>query len=260
MTSRSESGTLAEPRRTTAADVALALGDDALVASQRLIEWIARAPSIEEDVALANIALDLLGQARTLLAYAGSLQDPPRTEDDLAYLRDAGAFRNVALLERENGDFAVTMVRQLLLSAYQYELYGALRDGPDPTLAAIAAKAVPEVRYHRDHARLWVVRLGDGTPESRRRTEAALASEWPWFAGLFAPVTTADPIDLAALEAPARAWLGAVLTDATLAVPGPVTDPDPAVIDGRRGRHTPALTELLTELQLVAREHPGASW
>jgi ring-1,2-phenylacetyl-CoA epoxidase subunit PaaC len=230
---------------TSRSEVPLALGDDALVMSQRLVEWVARAPEIEEDVALANIALDLLGQARMLLTHAGSLMDPVRTEDDLAYWRDAGDFRNAVLVERENGDFAVTMTRLLLFSAYQCELYDELRSAEDPTLAAIAAKALPEVRYHRDHARLWVLRLGDGTEESHRRMTAALDAEWPWFPGLGAPA------------AKARAWVTEVLVAATLTV---TAAPEAVLPDGRRGEHTPALVDLLAELQVVARAHAGASW
>src|SRR4051794_22661154 len=166
-------------------DYVLALADDALIASHRLTEWIAHAPQIEEDVALGNIALDLLGQARLLLEYAGSLSDPPATEDELAYFRDERAFRNVSLVERPNGDFAMTMARLLLFSAYQCELYSRLQHSTDPILAAVAAKAVKEVDYHRDHARQWVLRLGDGTPESHTRMQAAVDEEWPWVAELF---------------------------------------------------------------------------
>lgn len=222
----------------------LALGDDALMMAQRLIEWVARAPEIEEDVAIANIALDLLGHARMLLTHAGSLMDPPRTEDDLAYLRDPADLRNAVLVERPNGDFAVLMTRLLLFSAHQVELYDALAESGDEVLAAIAAKARPEVRYHRDHARLWVLRLGDGTAESHRRTVAALGQEWPWFAGLGEHARAARP------------WVLAVLAEATLGVP----DVPDATLDGRRGEHTDALDDLLVELQSVAREHVGASW
>ena len=247
----------------TEAEYAVALADDALVASQRLVEWVARAPQIEEDVAIGNIALDLLGQARLLYQYAGSLTDPPRTEDDLAYFRDERAFRNVCLVERENGDFAVTMVRLLVLAAYQRELYDRLARSVDPTLAAIAAKAVKEVAYHRDHARQWVLRLGDGTPESHRRTQVALEAEWPWVSELFeggwlvpALVERGVAVAPATLEEPVLAFLREVIDEATLAEP----DPRPAVTAGREGRHTEALGHLLAELQHLARSHPGAGW
>lgn len=244
-------------------DYTLALADDALIASHRLAEWVARTPQLEEDVALGNIALDLLGQARLLLQYAGSLDVPPRTEDDLAYFRDERAFRNVSLVERPNGDFAVTMARLLLLAAYQRELYGRLAASTDATLAAIAAKAVKEVDYHRDHARQWVLRLGDGTPESHARMQAALDAEWPWAAELFdgrwvAPelVGAGVAVDPAVLAEPSLEWVAAVVEEATLAVP----EVAPAVAAGRSGRHTEALGYLLAEMQHLARSHPGATW
>jgi ring-1,2-phenylacetyl-CoA epoxidase subunit PaaC len=255
MTSTSETTALQE--------YVLALGDDALIASHRLTEWIARAPQIEEDVALGNIALDLLGQARLLFQYAGSLTDPPLTEDDLAYFRDERQFRHVSLVERPNGDFAVTMARLLLFAAYQVELYSRLTKSTDPTLAAVAAKAVKEVDYHRDHARQWVLRLGDGTPESHDRMQAAIDAEWPWAAELFdgdwlAPdlVTGGLAVDPTELTQPALDWVRATLTEATLAVP----QAGPAVSSGRTGRHTEAMGYLLAEMQHLARSHPGATW
>jgi len=241
----------------------LALADDALIASHRLTEWVARAPQIEEDIALGNIALDLLGQARLLLPYAGSLGEPARTEDELAYLRDERMFRNVSLVERENGDFAVTMARLLLFSAYQHELYGRLLGSTDPTLAAVSAKAAKEVAYHRDHAEQWVRRLGDGTAESHARMQAALDAEWPWVDELFDgtwldPALVADgvAVDPADLAAPALAWVRDVLAEATLAEP----EVRPAVSTGRDGRHTEAMGFLLAEMQHLARSHPGAAW
>jgi ring-1,2-phenylacetyl-CoA epoxidase subunit PaaC len=246
----------------------LALADDALIASHRLADWVARAPEIEEDVALANIALDLLGQARLLLPYAGSLgagstDGGPRTEDDLAYFRDERAFRNVCLVERDNGDFAVTMARLLLLAAYQHELYARLASSVDPTLAAVAAKAVKEVAYHRDHARQWVLRLGDGTAESHGRMQAALDAEWPWAAELFdgdwvgpGLVGAGVAVDPATLEEPVLDWVRSVLAEATLVEP----QVRPAIAAGRDGRHTEALGFLLAEMQHLARSHPGATW
>ncbi len=241
-------------------DYVLALADDALIASHRLGEWIARAPSIEEDVAVGNIGLDLLGQARSLLTYAGQVEGSGRDEDALAYLRDADAFCSAQLVERPNGDFAVAMVRLLLLGSYQVELYSRLARSTDPTLAAVAAKAVKEVRYHRDHATRWMIRLGDGTEESRSRVTAALEAEWPYLAELFDP---ADPalvesgvaVDPESLRGPVRADLDAVLTEATLSVP----DVDDAETGGR-GAHSEALRELLAEMQQLARSHPGATW
>jgi ring-1,2-phenylacetyl-CoA epoxidase subunit PaaC len=249
--------------QTAVAEYALALADDALIASHRLTEWIARAPQLEEDVALGNIALDQLGQARLLLQYAGSLSTPVRTEDDLAYLRDERQFRNVSLVERPNGDFAVTMARLLLLATYQHALYSRLVDSTDPTLAAIAAKAVKEVDYHRDHARHWVVRLGDGTEESHARMQAALDLEWPWagelFDGSWLPPGLVDDgvaVDPATLEETVLGQVRAVAGEATLVEPAV----RPALSNGRDGRHTEALGYLLAEMQHLARSHPGASW
>jgi ring-1,2-phenylacetyl-CoA epoxidase subunit PaaC len=245
------------------AGYALALADDALIASHRLTEWIAHAPQIEEDVALGNIALDLLGQARLLLQYAGSLTDPPRTEDDLAYFRDEREFRNVSLVERPHGDFAVTMARLLLFSAYQYELYSRLVHSTDPTIAAVAAKAVKEVDYHRDHARQWVLRLGDGTEESHQRMQAALDAEWPGAGELCeggglgrAGVDVGGAVAPVALEQPVLDWARATIAEATLAEPALRT----AVSSGRSGRHTEAMGFLLAEMQHLARSHPGATW
>ena len=241
----------------------LALADDALVASQRLAEWIASAPELEEDVALANIGLDLLGQARSLLTHAGQLEGEGRDEDVLAYFRDERDFLNVHLVERENGDFAVAMARLLLLSTYLHELWSALRASTDATLAAIAAKAVKEVDYHVDHARMWVLRLGDGTAESHARMQAALEAEWPYADELF----DSGHVDPALVEAgiavePALlrdAWqmrVAAVVSEATLTLP----DVRPAVTGGRRGIHTEQMGYLLAEMQHLARSHPGASW
>ena len=176
---------------------ALALGDDALVLSQRCGQWITRSPQLEEDVAIANIGLDLLGQARTLLAYAGTADG--RSEDDLAYLRDADAFTNVRLVELPNTDFAVSMARLLVFAAYQRALYARLASSADETLAGVAAKAVKEVTYHLDHASEWVLRLGDGTDESHRRMQAGLDLVWPYVDELFdggfvAPQLVADGV------------------------------------------------------------------
>jgi ring-1,2-phenylacetyl-CoA epoxidase subunit PaaC len=268
MTSTSELPAGLSPARADLADYVLALADDALIASHRLTEWVARAPELEEDVALANIALDLLGQARLLLQYAGSLATPPTgegpvTEDDLAYFRDERAFRNVSLVERPNGDFAVTMARLLVFASYQRELHARLTHSADPTLAAVAAKAVKEVDYHRDHARQWVVRLGDGTEESHRRMQAALEEEWPWIAELFDPgwlaptlLASGVAVDPAILEEPALAYVREVLAEATLVEP----TVRPAVSTGRTGRHTEVLGRLLAEMQYLARSHPGATW
>jgi ring-1,2-phenylacetyl-CoA epoxidase subunit PaaC len=241
----------------------LALADDALVAAQRLGEWIAAAPELEEDVALANIGLDLLGQARALLTHAGELEGEGRDEDDLAYFRDEREFLNVQLVERANGDFAVTMARLLLLSTYLHELWTALLASTDETLAAIAAKAVKEVDYHVDHARMWVLRLGDGTDESHRRMQAGFDAEWPYAEELFddshidpALVDTGVAVDAKRLRESWQNRVRAVAEEATLSVP----DVRPAVTGGRRGIHTEQMGYLLAEMQHLARSYPGATW
>jgi len=252
-----------DPVRQGLIDYVLGLGDDALVAAQRMGEWIAASPQIEEDVALGNIALDLLGQARSLLTYAGSLLDPVRTEDDLAYWRDAHEFRNVHLVERERGDFGVAIARLLVLSTYQCELYARLRTSTDETLGAIAAKAVKEVDYHRDHATMWTLRLGDGTEESRVRMQAALDQEWAYVDELFdgghVPSALLDAgvvVDPATLRDGFDRRVAEVIERATLTVP----DVPVATTGGRRGEHSDALVSLLADMQVVARAHPGAAW
>lgn len=244
-----------------AAEYALRLADDALVLAQRLSMWITRAPELEEDVALANIALDLLGHARSLLHYAGTATG--RSEDDLAYLRDEPDWRNAWLFEQPNGDFACTIARQLLASAYWFELYQALAESRDPTLAAIAAKAVKEVDYHRDHAVQWTLRLAGGTDESRRRLIAGLADVWPYTEELFLDDSLTDrlAVDGAAvrpssLRAPFQAAVAEVLAAAGLEEPHGFV----AAGGGREGRHTEHLGPLLAEMQVLARAHPGASW
>jgi ring-1,2-phenylacetyl-CoA epoxidase subunit PaaC len=240
---------------------ALALGDDALVLSQRCGQWITRAPQLEEDVALANIGLDLLGQARTLLSYAGSFDG--RSDDDLAYLRDAGQFTNVRLVELANTDFAVSMARLLAFSTYQRALYSRLASSADATLAGVAAKAVKEVTYHVDHASEWVLRLGDGTDESHRRMQAGLDLVWPYVPELFdggfvdaGLVRDGVAVDPAPLRDECERAVRAVVSAATLQVPGTAAEPG----GGRRGEHTDALVELLDEMQGLHRAHPGATW
>jgi ring-1,2-phenylacetyl-CoA epoxidase subunit PaaC len=241
----------------------LRLGDDALILAQRLAEWCAHAPEIEEDIALANIALDLLGQGRTLLGYAGEVEGRGRTEDDLAYLRDEGEFSNVQLVEQPNGDFAVTIIRQLLFASYQLELYKRLAGSSDDTLAGVAEKAAKEVAYHRDHATEWTLRLGDGTAESHERTQAALDRLWPYRHELFESDDVAtrlagagvaiDPGDLL------QDWqrhVNSVVSEATLERPADARGRR----GGRSGRHTESMGFLLAELQYLHRSHPGVAW
>ncbi|MFF4555186.1 1,2-phenylacetyl-CoA epoxidase subunit PaaC [Streptomyces sp. NPDC001422] len=230
---------------------ALALGDDALVLSHRLGEWAGHAPVLEEEVALANIALDLLGQARVLLSLAGD-------EDELAYLREERAFRNLQLVEQPNGDFAHTIARQLYFSTYQRLLYAhlAARDGE---FAPLAAKAVKEVAYHQDHAEQWTLRLGDGTDVSHERMDRACRALWRFTDEMFQPVEGVD-VDGEALRA---AWLESVtdvLGRATLSVPdGPRSGAWTAGA-GRQGVHTESFGRMLAEMQHLHRSHPGASW
>lgn len=241
----------------------LRLGDSALVLGQRLSEWCGHAPVLEEDIALANTALDLIGQARMLLTRAGQIEGAGRDEDALAFLRDPHAFRNVTLVELPNGDFARTVLRNLLFCAFQQRLWAELQASSDAELAAIAAKSAKETRYHVEHAAEWCVRLGDGTDESHRRMQEALDHLWPYTAELF----TADPVDEAAVAAglgPAWAslhegWRAAVvpvLEEATLAVPART----PFRSTGKGGVHSEHLGHLLAVMQTLPRSHPGARW
>jgi ring-1,2-phenylacetyl-CoA epoxidase subunit PaaC len=240
---------------TALARYCLGLGDDALVYSHRLQQWMTRMPELEEETAIANIALDLLGQARMLLARAGGILG--RTEDELAFLRSESEFRNVRLVERGDADFAELTGRLLIFATWRLALFEALSAAPDPVLAAIAAKGVKELTYHRDYAARWVVRLGDGTEESHRRMQRALEVLWPLVDELFRP--DADtPVVVS------RAGVDAAL-DLVLAAAG-LTRPDVsglAGVGGRFGRdgvHTEAMGYVLAELQSVAREHPDATW
>ena len=244
-----------------AAEFALRLGDDALILAQRLGHWISRAPELEEDVALGNIALDELGHARSFLSYAGGLDG--RSEDDLAYFRREHEFRSAALFEQPNGDFAVTIARQFVVSYYQFELYRRLTSSTDSTLAGIAAKAVKEVDYHRDHSAQWVLRLALGTDESRRRMIQAFKVVWPFVDELFRDDELTGRLSEAG-AAPQPSSLredfdrltGEVLAEAELEVPN--VQPTPG--GGRRGLHSEHLGYILAEMQVLAREYPGASW
>ncbi|WP_136051981.1 1,2-phenylacetyl-CoA epoxidase subunit PaaC [Microbacterium sp. K36] len=241
------------------AEYALWLGDDALILSQQLGAWISRAPELEEDVALGNIALDLLGHARSFLHFAGTWDG--RSEDDLAYFRDEPEFRSAWIMEQPNGDFAQTIARQLVASVYLVELYAALRASTEPTFAAIAEKALKEVDYHRDHAVQWVLRLAGGTEESRRRMIRALADVWPYVDELFRDEPLIDRLGDAAvrpstLRAPFDAVIDTVFAEAELAVP----EVPASSAGGRNGAHATPLGHILAEMQVLARRHPGASW
>ncbi|MFF7891818.1 1,2-phenylacetyl-CoA epoxidase subunit PaaC [Streptomyces sp. NPDC007907] len=229
------------------ASVCVTLADDALVSAQRLAEWTTRAPELEEEVALANIGLDLLGQARLLYSRAGQADGTGRDEDAYAYFRDAGDFRNVRLAELPNGDFAFSIVRLLVFSSWRLAHFERLTAHRDPVLAAIAAKGVKELAYHRQYAAEWAVRLGDGTEESHRRMRKAQEQVAPYLGELFTAYDVRDEVV-------------AVLRQVTEAagLPMPVYRPLPG--SGRTGDHTEHLAPLLAELQGVARAHPEATW
>jgi len=241
----------------------LRLGDDALITAQRLGEWSARAPEMEEDIALSNIALDQLGAARLFLTYAGEVEGEGRDEDALAYLRQDFEFRNAQLVELSDTDFGTAIAKLLCLSAFQHPLYEALSASTDARIAGIAAKAVKESAYHLDHATMWTVRLGDGTPESHRRMADALDEVWPYTFELFESdavtrrvAAAGVGVDPSALRDGWADTVGDVLRRATLDVP--TTDWRPT--GGRDGRHTESLGYLLAEMQVLHRAHPGANW
>ena len=243
----------------------LMLGDDALILSHRLQQWMTRAPELEEETAIGNIALDLLGQARMLLARAGKADGTDRDEDQFAFWREEREFRNVRLVERIDGDFAEMLARLLVFSTWRLAQFDGLRVSKDPVLAAISAKGVKELTYHRDYAARWVVRLGDGTPESHRRMQAGFEAIWPLVDELFRPhpVEVALPgvaVDAAGLRSGFDVILDAVLATAT------VDRPDARPLAGVRGQygrdglHTEVFGYILAEMQSVARAHPDATW
>lgn len=243
-------------------------GDRALILAQRLLEEITHAPEIEEDMALSNLALDLIGQARGLYTYAGELEGPAddgnvRTEDHYAYWREQDEFLNPLLVEQPNDDFAHVIGRQFLHDAAALPYWQAMTGSADETLAALAGKAVKETAYHLRHSRSWVVRLGDGTDESHRRMQTAIDHLWRYTGELFEHDAVEDELIEAGVAADPQAirtdWLRVVhaaLTEATL------TTPDDGVMQsgGRHGRHTEEFSYLIGELQVLARAHPGASW
>ncbi|MGH8139700.1 MAG: 1,2-phenylacetyl-CoA epoxidase subunit PaaC [Steroidobacteraceae bacterium] len=252
-----------EPLRSARFRYLVRLGDTSLVLGQRLGEWVGHAPALEEDLGLANLSLDLIGQARLLLTYAGEVEGQGRDEDALAFLRDAPAFANLTLAEQPNGDFGYTIVRQCLLDAWQLEIYEGLLSSSDARLASIAAKAIKETRYHFRFSSGWLVRLGDGTAESHRRVQCALEDLWRFTTEFFA----ADEVDeqlCAAGVAPALTdlqprWsvrIDEVLREATLSRPAPTPYP----WHGKRGVHTEHLGHMLAEMQHLQRTYPGARW
>jgi ring-1,2-phenylacetyl-CoA epoxidase subunit PaaC len=242
------------------AEYCLMLGDDALIFSHRLQQWVTRLPELEEETAVANIALDLLGQARMLLARAASA-DPSTgpDEDRLAFFREESDFRNVRLVERADGDFAELVARLLIFSSWRLALFERLRGAADPVLAAIAGKGVPELAYHRDYAAQWVIRLGDGTELSHKRMRRGLEAVWPLVDELFAdhPVESVPP---SSVRAEVDGVLGAVFELAGLDRPQVAALGAVSGRSGRDGVHTEALGYVLAELQSVARAYPDATW
>lgn len=252
-----------QPSRDPAAQYVLRLADTCLILGQRLGEWCGHAPILEEDIALTNTALDLIGQARALLTHAGQIGGQAHDEDQLAFLREERDYLNVTMVELPCGDFAFTVLRNAMVATFLKLACQSLASSTDPELAAIAGKAVKEARYHQQHAGDWVVRLGDGTPESRQRIEAALIQLWRYTPELF----VADAIDDHAaasglgprwseLRAPWLADMTALLDEAGLALP-----PDTAFCStGKRGQHSEHMGHILSEMQYLQRAYPGGVW
>jgi len=241
----------------------LRIGDTCLVLSQRLAQWCGHAPVLEEDIALTNMALDLLGQARALLTHAGRVEGAGHDEDQLAFLRRERDYRNATIVELPRGDFAFTTLRNALMASWLKLLWQRLQASSDPQLAAVAAKAIKEARYHQQHAADWLERLGDGTDESARRLRDALAALWPYTHELFDD----DEVDERAassglgprwseLREPWLAEIAAMFAEAKLELP-----PEPKFrSDGKRGRHSEHMGYILTELQVLQRAYPGGVW
>lgn len=244
-------------------DYTTRLGDDSIVLGHRLSEWSSNAPFLEEDLALSNVALDYIGRARMYYSYAAELTGNGKTEDDLAYTRDQREFRNLLINEMPNGDFAFTMLRQLLVDVFNTYYLAELVKSTDETLAAIAAKAIKETRYHLRRSYEWVLRLGDGTDESHRRAQQAVDELWGYTPELFQidalEQSLADSgigVDSATLLENWLAHVSEILTEATLDVPSTSWE----VKGGREGYHTENLGHLLNDLQLVHRAYPGLKW
>jgi ring-1,2-phenylacetyl-CoA epoxidase subunit PaaC len=251
----------------TRLELLLRLGDNDVVLAQRLGEWTGHGPVLEEDIALTNVGLDLLGQGRMWLTYAGEVEGKGRSEDDLAFLRDQHEYRNVQLVELPNGDFADTMARQFYFDHAHLLLLHALTGSTDGRIAEIAAKAVKEVAYHVERSADWVVRLGDGTEQSRVRMQRAIDKLWPYTGELFA----GDPVDIelakrgvapdpSTLRAPWLAGVREVIDEATLTMPTAEWMQGSRRGGGKQGVHTEHLGHLLSEMQFLQRAYPGASW
>lgn len=253
----------ADAGRDTLVDYVLRLGDDSLILGQRLGEWTGHAPSVEVDLSLANMALDLVGQATLFLGHAGALEGKGRNGDKLAFHRDVLDFRNCLLVEQPNGDFAQTMARQFLFSTWQKMLFDHLAGSSDETIAAIAAKAVKEVAYHEELSAEWVIRLGDGTDESRTRMQDGLDWMWRFVPELFEIDAVAADMaargvggDLAAFRGDFDRKVRAVIEEATLTFPH---DQRP-ILGGRKGHHSEHLGHILGTMQFLPRAYPDATW
>jgi ring-1,2-phenylacetyl-CoA epoxidase subunit PaaC len=241
----------------------LRIADTSLILGQRLSEWCGHGPVIEEDIALTNVALDLIGQARLLLTHVGRLEGQGRDEDRLAFLRTEPQYRNLTMVELPNVDFARTILRNFLVAAWQRELWQKLASSTDTELAAIAGKAVKETRYHLQHAADWTVRLGDGTEESHARMQRALDTLWPYTAEFFSATAEDAAVEAAGvgpawamLESTWEAVVRPVLEVATLTVPART----PFLSRGKQGQHTESMGHLLTEMQYLQRTFPGGTW
>lgn len=259
----SVAGLRSEPVRNALVEYLLRVGDDRLVLGHRLSEWCGHGPILEEDIALSNIALDLVGHATAWLSLAGELEGRGRNEDALAYFREGVEYRNALMVELPKGDFGFTIMRQFLFDAYSVLLLDALSRSTHERVAAIAAKGLKEDKYHLRHSSEWVVRLGDGTDESHTRAQRALDDLWRFTGELFdrdavddAVVSDGIAVDHGAIAALWRTMVADVVQRATLVLPA-----DAAMRrGGRRGRHTEHLGHMLAEMQIVARSHPGATW
>ena len=234
----------------------LHLADSTLILSQRNSEWCGHGPILEQDIAITNISLDLLGQSRNFYQYAASLIDGEATEDSLAYLRKEREFKNLLLVEQANGDWGQTILRQYLYSQFQYLLYEKLQHSSDEQLAAIAAKAIKETTYHVRWSSEWVIRLSDGTEESRNRMLKAIDELWRYTGEMFEPAAYETIVDVSQLKSDWLQKVTAVFTEATLPVPEKIFMQS----GGKKGKHTENLGYILTELQYMQRAYPGAQW
>lgn len=252
-----------DPQKKALLDYCIALGDDSLTLGHRLSEWCSNGPFLEEDLALTNVALDFIGRARMFYSHAAELEGKGRGEDDYAYLRDCREYRNYLINELPNGDFAFTMARQLMVDVFDVAFFGELARSNDPNLAAIAAKAVKESRYHLRRSEDWIKRLGDGTIESHRRVQDAFNQLWGYAAEMFEMSAEEQQlceagiaIDRTALKAGWTASVQGILKEATLETPAG----DWSIGGGRDGMHTEHLGYLLAEMQFLQRAYPGLQW